>query len=214
MGLLAIVASSCGGQPLYYTPTAYGDYRGHCYYVNSPQEAQMLIQRNAPGCQGAAPYPMPASWQATYWPYYSSPSYYDTYVPSAYRTVYVQHVHLWQSQNSRLITQDEDRGSWRGSDGSRATGTTVQRYVKTGKASFSGGSGRQQGFSSGSGRSNTTTLHGGFPGGSGRSAGYSYSSSSSSSAARMSHSGFSSGSGRGSSSGFSSHSSFSGGRGR
>lgn len=81
--------------PVNGTPTAFGVQDGpifDCYYADDPQEVTNLI--NAGYCPfGSAAVAMPLTWRETWWAYYSSPRYYNTYIPPAYRvhysTVYV-----------------------------------------------------------------------------------------------------------------------------
>ena len=78
-------------QPASYAPAAYGQQIGNtfdCYYVDSPAEVTSLMAAGL--CPAnAVPMMMPLTWRETYAYYYDSPGYYNTYIPVARRTTYV-----------------------------------------------------------------------------------------------------------------------------
>jgi hypothetical protein len=147
--LVAVVVAltACGGDQaqLAYQPAAYG-VPGQCYYVESPLEVTSLYAHHL--CPSTwAPTPMPLWWHTRYAGYYDSPSYYGTYVPASSRTIYVQHVHTFESTNAGAIRSASTNGTWKGSDGKTVSGAQVAGDVKSGKAGFSGGA--RGGFSGG-----------------------------------------------------------------
>lgn len=81
-------SQSTATKAAYDYPASFGP-SGECYYVYSPTEISGLIQAGycAPG---SMPVQAPVSWQETYWAYLDSAAYYDVYVPTRYRTVYVR----------------------------------------------------------------------------------------------------------------------------
>jgi hypothetical protein len=112
-GLVLAAAAGCSSSywnddsaPAYYTPSAYYQTVNNvyeCYYINSMDEAYAL--ENVGLCpRYAIPTLMPVSWEETYWDYYSSPAYYNTYVPLAYRRTYVNVtcVHFHQTYSSQI----------------------------------------------------------------------------------------------------------------
>lgn len=79
--------SACGQGSTYYHPAAYGQ-NGHCYYINNPAEAIAL--QHAGLCPNTwLPMQAPLAWQEMYYPYYSSPAYYNAYVPVGLRRGYI-----------------------------------------------------------------------------------------------------------------------------
>jgi hypothetical protein len=73
-------------------PVAYGE-GGHCYYVTDPVEVANLQQAGL--CPRSwTPMIMPLVWHETYYSYYDSPRYYNSYIPASrrvyYRTVVVR----------------------------------------------------------------------------------------------------------------------------
>src|SRR4029077_16922969 len=92
------------------------------------------------GSSSWVPPPMPLWWHTRYASYYDSPAYYGTYVPAASRTIYVQHVHTFESSNAGAIRSASTTGTWKSSDGTTVSGTKVAGDVKSGKAGFTGGS--------------------------------------------------------------------------
>lgn len=114
-GLVLAAAAGCGSAfdsdgsaPAYYTPSAYYQTVNNvyeCYYINSIDEAYAL--ENAGLCpRYAIPTLMPISWEEMYWDYYSSPAYYNTYVPASFRRTYVNVtcVHFHQTYSSQITS--------------------------------------------------------------------------------------------------------------
>ena len=86
-GALALPLAGCGQGTQTYQPAAYGQ-NGQCYYVQSPYEAQQLINQGL--CpQGWSPYPMPLYWHEEYDPYYGSQAYANRYVQPAKKAAYL-----------------------------------------------------------------------------------------------------------------------------
>lgn len=185
---LGVIASGCASSqpapvtPVTYAPAAYGVQYGsqfRCYYLDD-QENDGQAQVNAMVAAGLCPhnsvaYLMPLTWEEEYWAYYSSPAYYNTYVPVLYRSHYasVTVVHFSTTYKTQ-ITKAETSAKYKGSNGSLVTGTS--------KVKFSSGNGVSAGHGGGSGRSgcslNMTTVQmegssgsssSGHGGGSGRS---------------------------------------------
>jgi hypothetical protein len=175
-----------------YAPAAYGQ-GNECYYISTPAEVTALIAAGL--CpRGSVATPMPLSWEETYWAYYSSPAYYDTYVPSASRTVYTHDKTTFGKTYRTAITSLASHATYKSS-----SGTTVHGYktstVHFGSGTSFGSSGQKYG--SGSLRTGTSKTSTSKTGTSVRTGGGSYS-----------H-GYGSGSLRSGSSGSSSHTSVS-----
>lgn len=145
-GLVLAAAAGCSSSlfqddstPVVYTPAAYYQTVNNvyeCYYINSMDEAYAL--ENAGLCpMYAIPTLMPISWEEMYFSYYSSPAYYNTYVPLAYRRTYVNVtcVHFHQTYSSQ-ITRLSARAVYHSSGGG-----TVRGVTKT--SSFSSGTTRK-----------------------------------------------------------------------
>ncbi len=128
-------AAACSSTPdAVYAPAAYG-VPGYCYYVNSPAEAVALIAAGL--CPSSwVPALAPLSWQETYWDYYDSPAYYDTYVPVSYRTVYVQRETAFGRTYRPQISARSKTATYRSSNG----GTVKGSALPTGKSRFGSGS--------------------------------------------------------------------------
>lgn len=153
----ALAASACGSTgsaaAVSYAPAAYGVSVGHnfdCYYIESPAEVADLISAGL--CpHGSVATPMPVTWEETYWSYYSSPAYYNVYMPANYRRTYTSvYVIHFKTTYSKQITADASHGTYKSSTGKTVTGNSAA------KLTF------------GSGTSKTTTVRGG---GAGRAAG-------------------------------------------
>lgn len=125
-----------------YAPSAYGEHN-HCYYAYDPAEVIALQQAGLCPRTWVA-YPMPVYWHAMYYPYYSSPVYYDRYIPAQRRTYYrTTVITKFEREYRTEITRYESKGKWKGSDGKEANGKTVTSEVKSKKATFSSGSTQQ-----------------------------------------------------------------------
>ena len=115
--------AACGHDDVTYTPAAYGE-NGHCYYVEDPHEVDTLWSDGR--CDRSwTPTLMPIFWHEMYYPYYSSPAYYNRYVPVATRTVYVQHSTTFYTANKSAILTAEKQATYRGSDGKTVKGNKV-----------------------------------------------------------------------------------------
>ena len=184
IALIATLAGCGTGQPVTYTPDAYG-VAGHCYYVNSPAEAVAL---EAAGLcpRSWAPTLMPLAWHEEYWDYYDSPVYYTRYVPVSTRTVYVhQQATFGHAYHSAILTRSRT-ATYRSSSGTVVKGSTVTGKTRFGSGTsfgtagqrYGGGSlraGSNTGTPSHSGSSSSTrssTRSGGLGGGSLRSGGH------------------------------------------
>jgi hypothetical protein len=156
-GLFIAVAALAGcSQPaaVSYAPAAYGQ-NGQCFYDQDPSEATALLAAGL--CPaGWVATPMPLYWHEEYYSYYSSPSYFNVYVPAARRTVYVTHETTFHTTYSSQITSASSKATYKGSNGKVVTGTTA-------KMKFSSGSGSTGKVGGGSLRSGTS---GGSTGGS------------------------------------------------
>lgn len=108
-----------GGHPTTYTPAAYGQ-NGYCYYINSPAEA-LALQSSGLCPHSWAPLLAPLAWQQMYYPYYSSPAYYNHYVPVGVRTVYISHERSFGSTYRSQIATASKSASYRGSNGKVTT---------------------------------------------------------------------------------------------
>lgn len=136
--VLAASAVACGsifssdddGAPLSYAPPAYYQVVNNveeCYYISSMSEAYAL--ENAGLCpRYAIPTQMPLSWEETWWDYWSSPAYYNTYVPASYRKTYVSVtcVHFHQTYSTQ-ITKLSKSAVYKASNGTTVRGTTVTK---------------------------------------------------------------------------------------
>lgn len=196
--LTMVGLGSCGSsQPTAYAPAAYGQ-NGYCYYINSPAEA-VALQASGLCPHSWVPLLAPLMWQQMYYPYYSSPAYYNHYVPVSVRTVYVSHERSFGSTYRSRISTLSKTASYRGSNGKVTTynkistggGTRTTFGTKTStrcdvirpallKSKFQRGGGGGGGFGGGSRSSG-----GGYSGGS-RSGSSSTSRSGSSSGSRSS----------------------------
>lgn len=139
--------SACGGsQPVQYTPSlaAFGSSTlSQCYMpLSVPQSywqsiEQQYIQRG--WCHaGWAPTYIPMSMYETYYPYYSSPVFYNTYIPMGYRTGYISYEHSFGTTYRTQIATLDRTASYRGTNGK----TTTYNNIKSGggtRSSFSSG---------------------------------------------------------------------------
>ena len=175
LAVTATMAAACSSQqaPLTYAPAAYG-VPGHCYYVDDPAEAVAL--RAAGLCPASwAPALAPLAWQETYWDYYSSPAYYNVYVPARIRTVYVQRETTFGRTYRAAIVTRSRTATYRSSSGSVVKGGTLTGKTRFGSGTSFGTTGQKYG--GGSLRSGSSSSRSGFsssrPGSSGsRSGGF------------------------------------------
>ncbi len=155
----AALAAGCASAPpvpLTYAPAAYG-VSGHCYYVDDP--AEVVALQAAGLCPRTwVPTLMPVAWEETYYSYYDSPAYYDTYVPARSRTVYVQRATTFGSRNRVAITTRSKTATYRSSSGGTVKGTQLTGKVKFGSGKSFGTSGQKYG--GGSLRSGSTSKSG------------------------------------------------------
>lgn len=168
---LAALGGCARHRTVSYAPAAYGMQVGNvyeCYYVDNPAEVQTLIARGL--CPvGAVPTRMPESRLDEYFAYYDSPAYYNTYVPAAYRTGYINTYHSYYVQHVTVINAASRSASWKSSDGKTVSGSQVD----TAKMTFSTGSGSTSTMGGGSlrGGSSGGSVSGGSDGSSGGSLG-------------------------------------------
>lgn len=136
--------------PAAYYQTVNG--QNDCYYVTSPVEAQTLVQDGL--CPAnSVPYQMPVYWEEEYYPYYSSPAYYNTYVPASSRSIYVKYTIVsFKTKYSAGITKYSSKAVYKSS--SSGTGSTYKSTTKSygGGNRNSGSSGYGGGSRSYSGR--------------------------------------------------------------
>lgn len=89
-------------------------------------------------------------WHQMYAPYYDSYGYYGRYVPSAYRSTYVQHVTVFETRyKTEIVKQSQSStAKYKGSDGKPASGQAVSQRMASGQAQFGSGQVRSSGFAS------------------------------------------------------------------
>lgn len=154
----ALLTAACGSLSstagaISYAPAAYGQ-NGDCYYINSPAEAVALEQAGL--CPRSwVPVLMPLAWHEEYYSYYDSPSYYDTYVPARYRTVYVTRQRgFYRSYHARITTLSRS-AVYKTSAGGTIKGTTITSRTRFGSGTSFGSAGQQYG--GGTARKNSTS---------------------------------------------------------
>lgn len=140
LATLVVGLAACGSQNLAYQPLAWGP-PGYCYYLYSPWECW--------GHHPGMPMYMPLWWHQRYAGYYDSPAYIQGYVPGRYRSTATSRSRTFEKTYSTAIRSSSRYAAYKGSNGQRYSGTKVGR-----SATFSGGSVRSSGFSSGALRSN------------------------------------------------------------
>jgi len=115
-----------------------------CYYTTTTQEAYNLIAAGL--CPaGAIPTPMPLSWEQMYWSYWSSPAYYNTYLPASYRSTYTHVTIVHFSTAYRTQIKDASaKAVYKSSAGGTVTGSKVNT------AQFGGGSRTTKSYGGGS----------------------------------------------------------------
>lgn len=148
--VVALAACGSGSGDVTYAPAAYGQ-DGHCYYVDSPDEATALLAAGL--CPaGWVAYPAPLAWQEAYYSYYSSPSYYNRFVLVSHRTVYVTHETTFHTTYFSQISTASAKATYKGSNGKTVTGTTAKMKFSTGSGSTGnvGGGSLRAGTSGGS----------------------------------------------------------------
>lgn len=168
-GLFIAVAALAGcshSAPVSYAPAAYGQQVGstyQCFYVYGNAEVNSLIAHGyCPA--GSVATRMPDAYLNTYFSYYDSPAYYDVFIPSPVRTVYISTYHTYYMQHTAVINTASKSATWKGSNGKTVSGTKVN----TAKMKFSTGSGSTGKVGGGSLRSGSTGgSTGGSSGGSG-----------------------------------------------
>lgn len=125
-----------------YTPAAYWqsvDNVRSCFYFGTDLTdglAQVALLQAAGLCpDGSMPVAAPLYWAEEYYPYYSSPAYYNAYVPSSYRSTYthVTVVHFSTTYKTQIKAASA-KAVYRSSAG----GTVKGAQVST--ARFGGGS--------------------------------------------------------------------------
>lgn len=130
---LALGLTGCGRdkEKVAYRPIAFGQ-NNQCYYVHDPAEAVAL--QAAGLCERSwAPTLIPAAWHSMYYPYYSSPAYYRTYVPVPMHRAYVDTSRTWGSANKNAIATAVKDATYLGSNGKRVSAE------KIGAAKYGGG---------------------------------------------------------------------------
>ena len=147
IGSAAACGSGSGDDDPTYTPAAYYQTVGNvydCYYLTSTQEAYNLMAAGL--CPaGSIPTPMPLGWEETYWDYWSSPAYYNTYIPASYRSTYthVTIVHFSNTYRSQIKSASA-KAVYKSSTGGTVTGS------KANTAQFGGGSRTTKSYGGGS----------------------------------------------------------------
>jgi hypothetical protein len=142
VAMTSLGLAACGGNPnVAYTPSlaAFGNSTlSQCYMpLSVPQSywqsiEQQYIQRG--WCHaGWQPTYIPQNMYMTYYPYYSSPVFYNAYIPVAYRTSYVSYERgFGTTYRSQIATLDRT-AVYRGSNGK----TTTYNQIKSGGGSRS-----------------------------------------------------------------------------
>lgn len=154
--LLTAGAAGCNlddGSDAVYTPAAYYQTVGgvnDCYYVSTPAEAVDLMSQGL--CPAhSVPTLMPVYWEEEYYSYYSSPAYYDTYVPASYRSRYTSvTITMFKTKYSKQISTASSKAVYKSSTGGTVTGNKVATK------SFGSGSRTTKSYGGGS-RSNSGT---------------------------------------------------------
>lgn len=144
VGLVAILglSTACSSSPVTYQPVGYGPtWNGnqYCGWLESPLECQNSgINQLYWGQMG---YTQPVGyvpgyggslasslfyWNLAYSPWYSSPRYYNTYVPASYRTVYVQHNTTFNHTYATQTKAAASTATYKGSNGKTVSGTKVK----------------------------------------------------------------------------------------
>jgi uncharacterized membrane protein YgcG len=164
-GTLAACGSSDDSAAATYTPAAYWQSVNNvreCYYVQDAQEAYNLMAAGL--CPvGSIPTPMALSWEEAYWDYYSSPAYYNTYVPVSYRTRYrsVTVVHFSTTYRTQIKTASA-KAVYKSSAGGTVTGSKVntKQFGSGSRSTTSYGGGSRGGSGSGSSSSRSSGYSG------------------------------------------------------
>jgi len=145
-GVAACGGSSDDSDPTY-APAAYWQSVSNvreCFYMDDTQEAYNLIAAGL--CPaGSIPTPAPLTWRETYWSYYSSPAYYNTYIPVGYRTHYTSVTVVSFSRTYKTqISSLSSKAVYKSSSGGTVSGSKVNTK------SFGSGSRSTQSFGGGS----------------------------------------------------------------
>jgi hypothetical protein len=119
--------TACGGDEETYRPAAYGE-KGACYYVDDPQEAIELQRAGYCGEKNHywTPMIMPIFWHQMYYPYYSSPAYYNNYVPVVRRTTYQTNERTFGTTYKSEIKRESAKAKYKSSKGKIVTGNKVK----------------------------------------------------------------------------------------
>jgi len=146
LGVIAGMAACGGPAPIYagnspLTPTAYYVTTGghnYCYYADDIDEVAALESAGLcpPGSTAQA---MPLTWRETYWAYYSSAAYYNTYIPVAYQSHYsTVYVVNFNKQYGSQISAAEKNATYKDASGKTYKGS----QIPTAKMTFGGGNAR------------------------------------------------------------------------
>lgn len=148
-----------------YTPAAYYQTIGgvnECYYADDPGEVTDLIQAGLCPANSVATI-MPLAWEEEYWDYYSSPAYYDTYMPVRYRSRYtsVTIVHFSRTYSKQISTMSS-KAVYKSSAGGTVSGSKVNtKYFGSGsRATKTYGGGSRSGGTSYSGSKSSSRSYG------------------------------------------------------
>jgi len=174
LALALLSLAACSSHPVAYRPAAFGE-NGHCYYAQSPLEAQALMNQGL--CDRSwTPMLMPPIWHERYFSYYDSPAYYTVYVPVQSRSTYQSSESTFGSANKAAINAEAPKATYKGSNGQTVTADKIgaakygagARFGPTG-TKFGGGSARTGGSSGttsgGSKSGSSTTTKSGTSGG-------------------------------------------------
>lgn len=135
IGVGTAACSSIGDDGVTYSPAAYYQ-RIHgvdeCYYVDDVTEVANLIYAGL--CpRDAIAVQMPLAWEEEYWPYYSSTSYIDTYIPSNRRTHFTSvTVVTFSTRYKTQISTQSKKAVYKGSNGTTTTGSSAKKFTGSG----------------------------------------------------------------------------------
>lgn len=153
VGTGTLTACASGDSDPSYTPAAYYQTVGNvyeCYYVDDTQEVSNLIAAGL--CPaGAIPTLAPLTWREEYWSYYSSPAYYNTYMPVAYRSHYTSvTVVRFSSTYKTQISAASAKAVYKSSSGATVAGSKVntKQFGSGSRTTTSYGGGSRSGGSS------------------------------------------------------------------
>ena len=137
----ALLLTACAeNEPEEYRPAAYGE-NNRCYYVDDEDEVEKLYQSG--DCPRSwTPFLMPIIWHQTYYPYYSSPAYYNNYVPTSKRSTYRSKSRAFGQRYSTQISTLSKTATYVSNTGKTVKGDKVSTQMFGGGSRTSGGGSR------------------------------------------------------------------------